>query len=265
MRARRDELGELGEEIVQRVRRAAVDGARRLLSTWQDPRARALRQRRRALRALRLRGWAAGLGGGATAVMAVSSAPVELVASGGVATTMLAALAVSAGLRFRRLNREPLPEPTVRPQLPPSGSAAYEPLRRLSAAEDSLAQVLRQLSAPLNGVPPVPPESVAEIRTSATQAATALRAVGERLRAVELARDAAPPLERGPLVEDIRRLRAQLDAGVEDFGRLVAAAGRVVAATSGATPRAALQDSIDRLAGLALALRELERGTTETA
>jgi hypothetical protein len=57
----------------------------------------------------------------------------------------------------------------------------------------------------------------------------------------------------------VRTLREQLDDGMGEYGALVAAAGRAVAAsTSGMDEsRQALTDATDRLAGLAIALREL--------
>ncbi|MDQ3789596.1 MAG: hypothetical protein M3422_20430, partial [Actinomycetota bacterium] len=88
-------------------------------------------------------------------------------------------------------------------------------------------------------------------------AAQALRAVAAQLAAVELARDHAPPMERGPLIEGVRRLREQLDEGLNGYRSLVAAAGRVVAASSSAGPKQELAEATDHLAGLAVALREL--------
>ena len=53
------------------------------------------------------------------------------------------------------------------------------------------------------------------------------------------------------------RLREQLDEGLNGYRSLVAAAGRVVAASSSAGPKQELTDATDHLAGLAVALREL--------
>jgi hypothetical protein len=81
--------------------------------------------------------------------------------------------------------------------------------------------------------------------------------VAAQLAAVELARDHAPPMERAPLVEGVSRLREQLDEGLNGYRGLVAAAGRVVAASSSVGPNQELTDATDRLAGLAMALRDL--------
>jgi hypothetical protein len=146
---------------------------------------------------------------------------------------------------------------TVRPAptaLPPKGSVAREPMQRLAEAETALGQVLGQLEG-TNAA--VPAESVAQARTTSAEAANALRAVAAQLAAVELARDHAPPLERGPLIEGVARLREQLDEGLDGYRSLVAAAGRVVAATSAPGPKQELTEATDHLAGLAAALREL--------
>jgi hypothetical protein len=143
-----------------------------------------------------------------------------------------------------------MPQPAA---MPPKGSAAREPMRSLAEAERALSQVLAQLSASAA----VPDESVAQARETSTEAATALRAVSAQLVAVELARDHAPPMERGPLVDGVNSLRAQLDEGLEGYRSLVAAAGRVVAASSAPGPKQELNDATDHLAGLAVALREL--------
>lgn len=143
------------------------------------------------------------------------------------------------------------------PPLPPKSSAAYEPMQRLAEAEDALAQLVRQLSG-TPGVPAsVPLESVQEAERTGAEAAQALRAVAAQLAAVELARDHAPPMERGALIDGVRRLREQLDEGLTGYRSLVAAAGRVVAASSAAGPKQELADATDHLAGLAVALREL--------
>ncbi|MPZ85031.1 MAG: hypothetical protein GEV28_33455 [Actinophytocola sp.] len=141
--------------------------------------------------------------------------------------------------------------------LPPKGSAAREPMQRLADAEKALGQVLAQLSGSAGMPASVPVESVAQAQATSNEAATALRAVAAQLVAVELARDHAPPLERGPLVEGVSRLREQLDEGLDGYRSLVAAAGRVVAASSASGPKQELTEATDHLAGLAVALREL--------
>lgn len=144
-----------------------------------------------------------------------------------------------------------------KPTIPPKGSAAREPMKNLAEAEAALSQVLAQLA----GSESVPVESVAQAEATSAEAAAALRAVAAQLTAVELARDHAPPLERGPLVEGVSRLRTQLDEGMTGYRSLVAAAGRVVAASTAPGPKQELTEATDHLAGLAIALRDLSTPT----
>ena len=161
-----------------------------------------------------------------------------------------------AAERFDEQHR-PAMTAAVPPPLPPKSSAAYEPMQRLAEAEDALATLVRQLAGTPGAPAAVPAESVADAERTGAEAAQALRAVAAQLAAVELARDHAPPMERGALIDGVRRLREQLDEGLTGYRSLVAAAGRVVAASSSAGPKQELADATDRLAGLAVALREL--------
>jgi hypothetical protein len=194
----------------------------------------------------------------------VGEGPDAAMIAGGVAgAAFTGALSIRSTRRMVLLKRAkerfdeehtPVAAATQRPVMPPKSSAAHEPMQRLAEAEDALAQLVRQLSATSSSVPP---ESVADAERTGAEAAQALRAVAAQLAAVELARDHAPPMERGPLVEGVRQLREQLEEGLNGYRSLVAAAGRVVAASSSASPTQELTDATDRLAGLAVALREL--------
>ncbi|HEV2784222.1 MAG TPA: hypothetical protein VGX25_32960 [Actinophytocola sp.] len=169
--------------------------------------------------------------------------------------------AVRSGLRMRNLGREhralgagsnqiPARAPAA---LPPRGSLAREPMERLAQCEATLAELLVQIGRGGS----VPVESVEHTRRTGADAALVLRRVAAQLHAVERARDHAPPLERGPLADAVRALRRQLDEGVDGYGSLVAAAGRVLAASSMGAPNQDLSDATEHLAGLALALRDL--------
>lgn len=158
---------------------------------------------------------------------------------------------------FDRQHKPPTVAAAARPPMPPKGSAAYGPMKRLGEAEAALDQLVRQLAGTQGAPASVPLESVAQAEQTGAEAAQALRAVAAQLAAVELARDHAPPMERAPLIEGVRRLRAQLDEGLDGYRSLVAAAGRVVAASTAAGPKQELADATDHLAGLAVALREL--------
>ena len=167
--------------------------------------------------------------------------------------------AARAGLRMRQLTeaRAALAPGAAAPvmvsALPPKGSLAREPMERLAAGESTLAELLAQITRGGS----VPAESVEHTRRTGADAAVVLRRVAAQLRAVERARDHSPPLERGPLADAVRALRVQLDEGVDGYGSLVAAAGRVLAASSMGTPNQDLTEATDHLAGLAVALREL--------
>jgi hypothetical protein len=255
------EFRELGKLVTQQLRGPVAEQIRQKVAGWRDPRARLLRRRRRARRAAGV--WAtltAALAGGAGLEIAVAHSPLAAVVLGGFAAGS-GVVGARSGVRAYRLHRMPLPEPQRPPTtLPPRDSAAREPMERLAAAERSLEELLRQLSRPIGGALQVPAESVVAARATAAEAAAALREAAEQVRAVERAREHAPPIERGPLVDGVRRLRAQLDEGVDGYGSLVAAAARAVAASSPAMPRRALADATDHLAGLAAALRELSPG-----
>ncbi|GAA2835274.1 phage shock envelope stress response protein PspM [Crossiella cryophila] len=263
MTSPRDELRRQVGQLVSQQLSGPMDKVRRKLAAWQDPRAKLLRRRRRATRTLTVSSTAAAITG--TIAFFIGSNPAALewteAGFGSVAVVSLVG-AVSSGLRSIRLYRTPLPAPAAPPPppLPPSSSMAREPLQRLAAAESTLDQLLRQLSAPHNGLAPLSLETVEYSRATAAEAASAVRAVGQQLRAVELARDTAPALERGHLSDEVRRLRTELDEGVDGYCGLVATAGRAVAASSTAAPRQALEDATDHLAGLAAALRELAGG-----
>jgi hypothetical protein len=103
----------------------------------------------------------------------------------------------------------------------------------------------------------VPSDSVDQARRTGQEAAAALRGTAAQLRAVERARDHAPPSDRAALSDGIRRLRTQLNDGLDAYSRLVAAAGRALAASTQSGPREELVDATDHLAALALALRDL--------
>lgn len=253
--SRKRELIKLGELVGQHVRGPYADQIRGTIAKWRDPRAKAVRERRKAARRTRL--WAATgvtTGGGAavlqTAVESPGAGPGVLIG----ATVIAGFMAVSAGINSWRLHKQPLPDPIRIPApLPARGSQAREPMRRLDEAEDTLRELLSQLSRGAM----VPADSVDQARHTGAEAATALRAIAAQLHAVERARDHAPMSDRAALSDGIRRLRGQLDEGIDGYCRLVAAAGHALAASTRSSGRAELIDATDHLAGLAHALRDL--------
>lgn len=226
---------------------------------WNEPAARLARQKRRTSRALTL--WIVvtllcGLIAVAAGFGLLASQGAGTLATGVAGVIVFGALGVRSGLRLRQLNRTELPVSTTPPPLPPPGSAAHEPMRRLAECEESLAELLNQLSAPSVAVPDV---SVEDARTTAAEAAGALRGIAARIEAVERARKASPDGQRGALDSAVKTLSEQLDDGLDGYGALIAAAGQAVAASGNGMqqPKDALTDATDRLAGLAIALREL--------
>ncbi|MGH3519436.1 MAG: phage shock envelope stress response protein PspM [Haloechinothrix sp.] len=258
-------FGELAANLDKRIERLPdIAEVRSSWARWNDPAARLDRRKLRTSRALTL--WIvltilcgiAVLAGvvGASSAAGISASVFTAIAG----VVVFGALGVRSGLRLRRLSRTTATATATRVALPSRASAAYEPMRRLRYAEASLAELLAQLSrSPPGATTSVPEVSVADARTTAAQAAVALRGLAGRIEAIERAADAAPHAERAALDSAVRTLCDQFDGGLDDYGSLVAAAGRAVAATSSgvASSRQALTDATDRLAGLAIALREL--------
>lgn len=265
MNPRKQELAEWSETALRQLRGPVAAGVRKRIAQWRDPRARLLRRRRRAKQTTVAGATATGLLG-AGSVVPFAPHVVGIPVAPGVLETMLdvgafglagVALAAGAGtvgeaVKYRRLRRTPLPEPPPEPvELPPHGSRAHEPMRRLAEAEASLHGVLTQLSEAGAG------EAAAEARATANTVAAALRQVAGRLVAVEAAARHAPAADADEFRDHVARLRAELDEGVAEYGRLIAAAGRAVAASDAPEQKHLMQDATDRLAGLAVALQEL--------
>jgi hypothetical protein len=259
MEPRRKVAGEIAQVIGSQLQGQIADQVKRRYAAWNDPRAKLDRRYRRSSRVLTF--WLIVLAllavvGTLTLVGALGAAPGVVAALGFAGTSVLA---VRTNLKMRGIDAErrqleaaPTPEP-----LPARSSAARQPMERLEDAQDTLRELLRQLdSAALTSIPT---DSVEQARATGAEAASAIRAVSRQLQAVERARDTAPPLDRAPLVEGVRRLRTQLDEGVDGYCGLVAAAGRVLAESTASDPRQVLGDATDHLAGLASALRELSR------
>ncbi|RJQ82934.1 hypothetical protein D5S17_01660 [Pseudonocardiaceae bacterium YIM PH 21723] len=226
-----------------------LDTVRRVVGEWSDPRARLLRKRRAARQHVIT--WSMFSVPSGIATFFVGTEPTlefSEFALGGF-SALTAAAAVSAGLYLRELHRRPLPA-APRPR-PGSGSLAVAPLRRLDEAERGLGRALELLTDTL------PTDSITSARDSADRSAVALRGLADRLIAVEGARDVCPPAQRGPLVDAVRRLRAQLDEGIDSYASLVAAAGRALAAGTRHAEPLELREATDHLAGLAIALTEL--------
>lgn len=261
MGPRRKTAGEIAQIVGGQLQGPVADQVRRRIAAWNDPRAKLERRHRRASRAMTM--WIIIMAVfGVLGVFALTAGlPLPLGIGAAIGLTVTGVLAVRTGGKMRGITaakqRLELTAPPVRPPLPQRGSSARPPMERLEEAEETLHELLRQLDS--HTITSVPTESVDQARVTSFEAAGAIRAVSAQLQAVERARDMAPPLERGPLVEGVRRLREQLDDGVDGYCGLVAAAGRTLAASAAANHREVLTEATDHLAGLASALRDLSR------
>lgn len=233
--------------------------ARRALAAVRDPRARALRRRRRARRSVVLRSGITLAAGTITAMIGSTSAlEISEVAAGSV-TALLAVGAGAAGVRLVRLHRSPLPPPPQEPPaaLPPPRSAAREPMARLSRAEAGLHDLFAVLERERRGVAVVDPATIEATRSALAEATGELRGTAEALQAVERAAQAAGAAQRPGLLAASDALRGRLDEGVDEVCGLVSAAGAVVSAAASEHRPDALADATDRLTGLAEGLREV--------
>ncbi|GAB3274959.1 phage shock envelope stress response protein PspM [Parasphingorhabdus pacifica] len=265
MRPRKNELAELGDTALRQLRGPVLTGVRKRIARWRDPRERLLRRRKRAKQGTVAGATATGTFGAGSAVSFSPSLlgiqdPAALGAALDLGGFALGTVAVASGaatiagaVKYRRLKRTPLPAAAPEPvELPVRGSAAFEPMRRLRDAEQSLHEVLGQLSSTGAGG-----EAASDARSAADGIASALREVATKVTAVEAVVPHSPVADRGQLEAEVVRLRSELDEGVDGYGGLVAAAGRAVAATSAPEQKHLMQDATDRLAGLAKALHEV--------
>jgi len=259
MGPRKKTAGEIAQMVSGQLQGPVADQVRRRLDAWNNPVAKLDRRHRRASRVMTV--WFSVL-----AVLAVIGLftflgvfAVGVGVGAAVGGAVVGVLAFRTGSKMREIKAAKqhlaLTAPPVRVPLPAHSSAARQPMQRLEEAEETLQELLRQLgSASLTSVPD---SSVEQARATSVEAASAIRAVSSQLQAVERARDTAPPLDRGPLIDGVRRLRGQLDEGVDGYCVLVAAAGKALAASTAVDHRHALNDATDHLAGLASALRDL--------
>src|SRR4051812_26860279 len=215
MGPRKKTAGEIAQIVSGQLQGPVADQFRRRLDAWNNPVAKLDRRHRRASRVMTV--WISVLAVlsvvGLFAFLGVFGQVVGVGAAIGGA--VVAVLAVRTGTRMRQLKADKqhlaLTAAPVKVPLPSHSSAARQPMQRLDEAEDTLQELLRQLnSASLTSVPT---ESVDQARATSVEAASAIRAVSAQLQAVERARDTAPPLSRGPLIEGVRRVRGEVGEG----------------------------------------------------
>jgi hypothetical protein len=249
---------EIAKIVVGQLRGPVADQVRQRMAAWTDPVAKLDRRQQRVNSTLTLWLIFLVLFTGAIALGVVVAAPAIAVV-GGVGVAGTGVLVHRNRAKAREITaargRLELTATVRRAPLPARSSAARQPMERLAEAEETLAELLAHLDSA--SMTSVPTESVEQARATAAEAVRAIRVVSTQLQAVERARDTAPPLERGQLVEGVRELRRQLDEAVDGYCGLVGAAGRTLAASTASDPRRVLVEATDHLAGLASALRDI--------
>jgi hypothetical protein len=260
-----------GRAVLQRGLGAAYrlsDLLAQKISAATDPRARMLRQRRRALR------WGLVFGAGCafwmlvTTVLASWSTPAWVLLITGALAAGAAAPATLLLLRYRWLRSAPLPaqRPGTTRRLPPPGSAARPAMTALQTAERGLFSLLgvMQRGAML------PADEIGELTGAADATASAMAATAAEVVSMEQTL-AANVDSRSYLAPTIDAFTAQLTTGIGQYNEMVTAAAHVVASASGgSTPspnsppsqqhhRHELVAATDRLAGWAHAFEELGR------
>lgn len=233
------------------------------VAQWSDPVYKLSRKAGRAERAARIWlaiafvlaviGIASILAPGGDLALGIGTGTVAVLATASAVSSRTKAKHIRGEVARLQERRGALPPNTP---LPARGSQAREPMQQLAELESTLAELLDQLSGPHAAVPA---ESVAQARATGAEASGALRSVAAKLQALERAVGHASAADRDDLSAGVDSLRAQLDDGLDGYRGLIAAAGRVVAASSssGGQDKASLANATDHLAGLAAALREL--------
>ena len=234
------------------------------LHAVSDPRARLLRQRRRALR------WGLIFTVG-TVFWAVVTALLAawgwfallLVITGSIAVAE-AIPATLLLLRYRWLRGEPLPaqRPASTRRLPPPSSAARPAMYALGASERGFFSLLGVLER--GNMLPAP--EIRELTAAASKSASAMAATAAEVVSMERAADCTPQ-SRSYLAPTINAFTAQLSSGVRQYNEMVTAAAHLVSSVNGdaAAPfsesrqryRDELVGATDRLVGWAQAFDEL--------
>lgn len=241
-----------------------VDLAIQRFNAANEPRARLLRQRRRALR------WGLAATGASlfwallTALLASWATPVWVL----IITSVIAAAAVVPAtlllLRYRWLRSVPLPAAPVATarRLPPPGSAARSAMSALAASERGLISLIGVIERGNM----LPRTEIDELKAVATDTAATMTATADEVVSMERAMNFTPQ-SRDHLVPTINAFTAQLGGGVRQYNAMVTAAAHLVSAANGNSAHAApiggqryrreLIGATDRLQGWAQAFDEI--------
>lgn len=236
------------------------------VSAALDPRARMIRQRRRALRWGVIFGAGCAFWGLVTAVLASWSTPWWVLLITGLIAAGAAIPATLLLLRWRWLRSVPLPaqRPGTIRRLPPPGSAARPAMSALGTSERGLFSLVGVLERGTM-LPAGEMRDLIEVanRTAATMAATAAEVVSMEQTLTY------SPDSRSYLVPTIDAFTAQLSSGVGQYNEMVTAAAQLVASVNSGSEsispmsqqrhREELVGATDRLLGWAQAFDELGR------
>ena len=234
------------------------------ISAVTDPRARLLRQRRRALR------WGVIFAAGTvfwavvTAVLAAQGwFALLLVVTGSIAV----AEAIPATLllfRYHWLRGEPLPaqRPANTRRLPPPSSAARPAMYALGASERGFFSLLGVMERGNM----LPATEIRDLTAAATKSSAAMAATAAEVVSMERTASGTPQ-SRSYLAPTINAFTAQLSAGVRQYNEMVTAAAQLVSSANGdggaalVASRQRYRDELagatDRLVGWAQAFEEL--------
>lgn len=249
------------------VRRGAVEGYRlselllQKVAAALEPRARLLRQRRRALRWGLVFGVACAFWVLVTTLLASWPTPVWVLLITGVMAVGAAGPATLLLLRYRWLRSIPLPaqRPDAGRPLPPPDSAARSAMSALSRSERGLFSLLGVLERGRQ----LPAGEIADLTAAARRGSAAMAATAAEVVSMEhtmrLSSDSG-----AYLVPTVNAFTAQLGAGVRQYNEMVTAAAQLVASTANSPMsqqryRDELLSATDRLAGWAQAFEELGR------
>lgn len=247
-----DTASELSDVVAQKLSAAA------------DPRARLLRQRRRARRWSAIFGVACVFWVSLTALLASWSTPAWALPIPGALAVGAGFLATWAFLRYRWLRAAPLP--TQRSgssrRLPPPGSAARPPMAALVASERGLFSLLGVMERGRL----LPADEIRDLTAAARQTAATMTATANEVVSMEHAVKFTPQ-SRPHLAPTIDAFASQLHHGVRQYNEMATAAAQLVSsANSGpmsSSPmsqqrhRDELVNATDRLLGWAQAFDEL--------
>jgi hypothetical protein len=247
-----DTASDLSELVAQKI------------SAATDPRARLLRQRRRALRWGLIFTAGTMFWGVVTALLAAWGwFALLLEITGGVAVgqAMIATLLL---IRYRWLRAEPLPaqRPTSNRRLPPPSSAARPAMYALGASERGFFSLLGVMERGNM----LPATEIRDLTEAAKKSSAAMAATAAEVVSMERTANGTPQ-SRSYLAPTINAFTAQLSAGVRQYNEMVTAAAQLVSSANGdrgaalVASRQRYRDELagatDRLVGWAQAFDEL--------